>query len=429
MLTFSHYAYPQFGKTNNNWLLKGAQVISDGRQESADILIQSGKITAIGQNISTSDKETKVRQLSAETVIGPGLIEQHHHGAFGIDYNNCTPDGIRTVLKEQLKHGVTSVVPSIATSSLKEMINAIQVLKGLVEESQNDPKMATILGIGIEGPFLSQKKPGAHHVPTIKLAWHQRLPLLEKFVKAAGPNFIKWMTIAPEVYGAKKLINYLNKNNIRVMMGHTAIKPDAIEKVITSSTKSQKIAGITHFYNQFGEPAMLHRFNSPVFKVFKHPKKLYKELVLDGGHVAKEPGQYVIDQSDDHVLMVSDNMRLAGLPDGSETEMCQRTVVKRGPFALSEEAADAFDGSQLGVISGSAALMDDCVRVAVGWGNKLSRAVKMGSTNIANFLGLNNQIGNIQTELEADLTLWNYKDGKPVVKSVFNDGVLVFDKE
>ena len=137
------------------------------------------------------------------------LIEQHFHGAFGVNFNTANADNILYLSKEILKYGIGGIFPTLVTDSVENINRAVSVIKEAAAKQTTG--MAKILGVHLEGIFINEKKKGIHNPA------HFLAPTVENY-KLLEDDFIKIVTLAPELN--VDLIDYLKEKGIKVQAGH-----------------------------------------------------------------------------------------------------------------------------------------------------------------------------------------------------------------
>ena len=137
------------------------------------------------------------------------LIEQHFHGAFGIDFNTASVDDVLYLSKEILKYGIGGIFPTIVTDTVENTNRAIAVIKEASKKQSSD--MARILGVHLEGIFLNEKKKGIHNPEHFMKLTAENFKLIED-------DFIKIITLAPEL--DEGLLDYLSDKDIKIQAGH-----------------------------------------------------------------------------------------------------------------------------------------------------------------------------------------------------------------
>lgn len=272
------------------------------------------------------------------------LIEQHFHGAFGIDFNTATVDDVLYLSKEILKYGIGGIFPTIVTDSVENTKRAISVIKEA--SSRQTPDMAKILGIHLEGIFLNPEKKGIHNPA------HFLKPTVENF-KLIEDDFIKIVTLAPELCYARShveqsgcdllntgkscLIDYLNQKGIKVQAGHCTGGD------LTGCT------GVTHLFNAM--TGITHRGESTALSALINDN-IYTEIIADGIHVSDEALKLVFKTKPlDKIILISDC-----LP-------CTKSNLTEFTFADEKIFYDGIKAtSKDGTIAGSTALLPDIIK-------------------------------------------------------------------
>lgn len=209
------------------------------------------------------------------------LIEQHFHGAFGVNFNTASVDDVQFLSKEILKYGIGGIFPTLVTDSVENINRAVAVIKEAAARQSKD--MAKILGIHLEGIFINEKKKGIHN-PS-----HFMTPTVENY-KLIEDDFIKIVTLAPEFDGG--LIDYLDGKNVKVQAGH------CVGGNLTGCS------GTTHTFNAM--EGISHRGKSTALSALINDD-LYSEVIADGVHVSDGALKLFFKcKPVDKVLLVSD---------------------------------------------------------------------------------------------------------------------------
>ncbi len=251
------------------------------------------------------------------------LIEQHFHGAFGIDFNTASTDDVLFLSKEILKYGIGGIFPTIVTDSVENTKRAIAVIKDAANRETSH--MAKILGIHLEGIFLNPEKKGIHNPE------HFLKPTVENF-KLIEDDFIKIVTLAPELDNG--LINYLNKKGVKVQAGHC------------TSGDLTGCTGVTHLFNAMS--GITHRGKSTALSALIND--VYTEIIADGIHVSDDALKLVFNVKD-KVILISDCLPCTK-SDLKEFTFADEKVYYNGIKATSKE----------GTIAGSTALLPDIIK-------------------------------------------------------------------
>lgn len=316
-------------------------------------------------------------------IVAPGLIDIHVHGGHGITFGN--PDSLVEDLREYsnwvVKNGVTGFLTTITASTPEELSDMI---RSFVEQFKKGLPGAQALGIHLEGPFMNLKKKGAQNPDWI------RNPSLDeaKLYLEAGEGWIKQMTMAPELPDAYKVAAIFRGEGVSLSIGHSDADYDEAVKALKSHWTH-----ITHTYNaQTG----LHHRRPGVVGAVMGSDEITAELIADLIHV--HPGAMkalVRCIGTDRVVLVTDAMEAAGLPDGEYHLLGAKVTVSDGK-ATQED----------GTIAGSSAVLNQCVRnMNKKVGVPLQDAVKMATLNPARVIGEVSKRGSLTEGKHADLII------------------------
>ncbi len=354
-------------------LIKNGTVFTKGTSfEKKEIEIEGIQIKSLhapGEAASGSD----VYDAEGCYVI-PGLVDLHFHGCVGSDISDHDLEGIRKMAAYELKSGITAICPATMTLSEEILSDALSTAKQYVSETaEADRDGAVLTGINLEGPFVSPAKKGAQNPDYIMnpdLAMFHRL-------LAKAPGLPKLITLAPELPGAMEFIKEASKD-IVISLGHSTADYE------TATEAFQKGAShVTHLFNAM--PPFAHRDTGIVGAAYDD-KKVHAEMICDGIHVSDPMIRAAFClYTDERIILISDSMRAAGMPDGSYTLGGQDVTVK-GRLATLKD----------GTIAGSVTNLMDCMRhVVKSAGIPLASAVKAATINPARELGIEKAHGQI----------------------------------
>jgi N-acetylglucosamine-6-phosphate deacetylase len=340
-------------------VLTGRELLRPGWIE-----ISGTTISAVG---SGSPGRVADHDLSAVTVV-PGFVDTHVHGGGGASFS---AGGAETVTAAALhrRHGTTTLVASLVTESPGDLLRQVRALAG-------DVRSGLIAGIHLEGPWLAEKRCGAHDPALLRDPDPEELD----HVLRAGDGTIRMVTMAPERTGALEAIRRIVDAGAVVAVGHTEA---TYRQTRTAIDAGATVA--THLFNAMRP--IHHREPGPVIALLEDPR-VSVEVIADGVHI--DPALYrhiTASAGADRVSLVTDAMAAAGMPDG--------------PYRIGPLAVDVTDGvahlAGTDTIAGSTATMDRLVRFAVdhsaangapGADEALLLAVRQSSVNPARALGL-----------------------------------------
>ena len=351
----------------------GRIVTSQGLLEVGWVEVADGMIRELGPGIPDQPLDVDLR---GRTLV-PGFVDQHSHGGGGCSFITTDVAEARKAAELHLRHGTTSMIASLVSGSQAALIDQIGVLSPLVDDG-------TIVGIHLEGPWISTLHCGAHDVAQL------RAPVQEEVAEllAVGAGRIKMVTIAPELPGAMSAIASIVQAGALAAIGHS----DAdYETGVAAIEAGARVA--THVSNAIRP--LRHRDPGATGAVLEDPR-VNLELIADGTHVHRVILKLVIREAGvDRVSLITDAMAAAGSADGR--------------YMLGELEVDVVDGVarlvEGGAIAGSTLTMDGAVRfMTMQAGLPIADVVTMASTNPARLLGLTDR-GSIEVGKRADLVI------------------------
>ncbi len=372
-------------------IIKNGQVFSEeGVFQTGDVFIEQDKIATNGSG--------EVLDATGLYVI-PGLTDIHFHGCVGYDFCDGTKEAIEKMAEYQLQNGITTICPASMTFS-EEQLSAIFANAA----SYFGKTGATLVGINMEGPFISMEKKGAQNGAYIH---KPDAEMFERLQKAAN-GLIKLVDIAPEVDGAMECIEAIH-DKVRVSLAHTNADFDTAEEAFAKGA-----CHVTHLYNAM--PPYTHRAPGVIGAACDN-EKVMVELICDGVHSHPATVRTTFKMfGDDRIILISDSMMACGLDDGQYTLGGQDVTVKGNLATLTE----------LGNIAGSVTNLMNCVRKAVKEMQiPLESAVKCATVNPAKAIGIYDKYGSLAAGKQADVVLLD-KDLE--VKYIIKSGNVVYAK-
>ncbi|HLN65927.1 MAG TPA: N-acetylglucosamine-6-phosphate deacetylase [Streptosporangiaceae bacterium] len=374
-------------------LLAGGRIVTPGGVLSPGWIRLAGPlIDAVG---SGDARDQPALDLRGQWVF-PGFVDLHVHGGGGASFTEGTVDEARQAAAFHRAHGTTSMLASLVTAPLAELEARAAMLAGLADQG-------VIAGLHLEGPFLSPARRGAQdprHMLAPDVAVFERL-------HAAARGHLRVITLAPELPGAARVIEAATQAGVTVAVGHT----DATAEVTLAAID----AGATHATHLFNGMRPLHHREPGAAGALLDRDEVTCEVIADGVHLhdiairlaarVKGPGRLVL---------VSDAMAAAGMPDGRYRLGSMRVTVAGGVARLLEAAADpgrAADPGQSGTaarpgpIAGSTATLADVIGHAISAGLSVPDVAAAASTTPAGILGLADCTGALRPGLAADLVV------------------------
>ena len=348
-----------------------------------------------GRLLSSSSADGKTYDASGCYVI-PGLTDLHFHGCMGKDFSDADPEGLEIMAKYELSQGVTQICPAGMTLLEDQLTKVCQV--AAAHRDANKPG-AELCGINLEGPFLSTAKKGAQKADWI------HAPDVDMFrrLMATSKGLVKLVSIAPEEPGAMEFIEAV-EGEVTVSIAHTTADYDTAMEAFRLGARQ-----VTHLFNAM--PPFSHRAPGVVGAALDTPI-CNVELICDGVHIHPSVVRATFKMfGPKRVILVSDTMRAAGMPDGDYTLGGQPVKVK-GKYAT---LAD-------GTLAGSVTNLMNCMRTAVSFGIPLEDAVWAAAVNPARAIGIFSRMGSLEPGKRANVVVL---DQNLELKDVFFRGELV----
>ena len=327
----------------------------------------------------------------------PGLTDLHFHGCMGADLSDADPKGLERMAEYELSRGVTQICPAGMTLLPEQLV---AMCKMAAEHRAAGRPGAELVGINLEGPFLSRGKKGAQNGDWLLAP---DFDLLEE-LNAASKGLAKLVTLAPELPGA---IDFIKKasDKIVVSLGHTETDFATAEKAFAAGARQ-----VTHLYNAM--PSFLHR-EPGLIGAAADCENAMVELICDGVHVHPAVVRATFKLfGRERICLISDTMRAAGMPEGEYTLGGQKVLVSGNRPVLED-----------GTIAGSATDLMRCMKTVVSFGIPLADAVTAAAVNPAKTLGIYHRTGSLEPGKEANIAVL---DRDLELKAVFFKGERVF---
>ncbi|MBM7095964.1 N-acetylglucosamine-6-phosphate deacetylase [Bacillus sp. H-16] len=355
-------------------------VLDEGVIKDPLISMDKGIFKEIGSASPSGVTGAEVISYPLGTKIVPGFIDLHIHGTNRADVMDAKEDTIPTMVRHLPGEGTTAFLATTLTQSKEKKIQALQNAASYM--SMPTTLGAELLGIHLEGPFISLKRAGAQpkefiHKPDVSL--------FKEFQEASG-GAIKLATIAPEE--GMGFVRFLAQNNVIPSIGHS----DATYVEVREAAE-QGAVHATHLFN--GMRGIHHRDIGTAGGIFLHDS-IKAELIADGIHVSPEMIRLTYkNKGADGIILITDAMRAKGLPDG-QYDLGGQAVTVRG------KKAELCDGT----LAGSVLKMNEAVRNMVTFsGCSFNEAITMASLNPARQLGVDDRKGSIQRGKDADFAV------------------------
>jgi N-acetylglucosamine-6-phosphate deacetylase len=341
------------------------------------VLVRDGAVEAVGVGEPPSVEATVVG-LQDQT-LAPGFVDVHVHGGGGFSLLSGDAKEAGRYLRWVAGTGVTSVLPAVCAVSASEALPTLRALGALAVAMAG---RAEVLGLNLEGPFVSRERQGA-----LPISWAHPpdRALLEALIEAAG-GALRLMTCASEVDGASEVISAALAAGVRVAVGHTDADYDEAAAAFR--------AGATHVTHALNAMRPFHHRDPGVIGAALDAPGVTIEVIADGIHLHPATvGMLLRAFGPERVALVTDAVTPAGLDHGTFRIGYAEAVLRSGRITLAD-----------GTIAGSAATMDSLVRNVVGWGcATLPEAVRMASTVPAGVAGAGERKGRLAAGCDADI--------------------------
>lgn len=367
-------------------LIVGASVVTPaGVLDGGWIWLRGGLIAALGGagEAWPSEAEAAERIDAAGGWALPGFIDVHVHGGAGHDFMDADQEGIEAIARFHARNGTTGLLATSLTASREELTG---VLDRVARYASQPMPYAQVLGVHLEGPFISPKWPGAQHPDYIvppQAEW------LEDWV-ARHPGLIKIQTLAPESEGALDYIERLAAHGIVPSCGHTDATYD---QIVAAADR-----GLRHAVHTFNAMKPLHHREPGTVGAVLTDDRIVAEVIADGHHVHAAGLKIVARMKGaDKVILVTDAMSAAGMPDGDGYELGGLPVVMMCGVARLK-ASGSLAGSTLTMIAAFRHMVREV-------GVSIADASRMASFNPAREVGVEEVTGSLEAGKRADVLL------------------------
>lgn len=373
-------------------IIRNAKVFTGGcRFEERDLLIRDGRIV-FGAVPMDGEEVLDARGSYAL----PGLVDIHFHGAVGHDFCDADEAGLQAIADFEASKGVLAICPATMTFS-EEILNGIMDAAA----AHKNERGADLVGINMEGPYISPRKVGAQNPKYVMGADAGMFRRLQ----ARSGGLIKLVDVAPEEPGNLDFIRAC-RDEVRISIAHTCTDYETAKEAFAAGASH-----MTHLYNAM--PGITHRAPGPIIAALEEGAEV--ELITDGVHIHPAMVRFTFRTfGDSHVILVADSMMACGLPDG-QYSLGGQAVTVCGPRATLTEHPDT--------IAGSATCLYDCMRHAVlDMGVPLASAVRAATLNPARSIGIDADYGSLEPGRWGNVVL---ADGQLNIQKVIRRGKVL----
>ena len=373
-------------------IVRNAKVFTDGcRFVEKDLVIRDGRIV-----FGAAPRADEEIVDAGGAYALPGLVDIHFHGAVGHDFCDADEAGLQAIADFEASKGVLAICPATMTFN-EEILNGIMD----VAAAHRNGRGADLVGINMEGPYISPSKVGAQNP---KYVMGAAAGMFRRLQDRSG-GLIKLVDVAPEEPGNLDFIRACH-GEARISIAHTCADYDTAKAAFAAGASH-----MTHLYNAM--PGITHRAPGPIIAALEEGAEV--ELITDGIHIHPAMVRFTFNTfGDDHVILIADSMMACGLPDGQYSLGGQAVTVKGALATLTEHP---------GTIAGSATCLYDCMRHAVlDMGVPLASAVRAATLNPARSIGIDADYGSLEPGRWGNVVL---ADEQLNIQKVIQKGVVL----
>ena len=348
-------------------------IFADGRFVRGGFSVENGRFAHVLEDVPGPAED-----LDGALVI-PGLVDIHVHGCAGADFSDGDYAGLVRMARYLARRGVTSFAPASMTLPYDALDKAFHAAARLRREGLADG--ARLMGIQMEGPFLSREKRGSQNPAYLRLPdWDSFLRLYD-----AAEGLLRIVDVAPELPGAVEFTRRASEK-CRVSVAHTAAGYDQAAAVFD--------AGATHLTHLFNAMSGIHHRHPGPIGAASERENVTAELICDGIHVHPSAVRMAFRLFPGRICLISDALRCCGMADGSYSLGGQEILLSGGVARLTG-----------GAIAGSAADRYQCMRRAVSFGIPREQAVWAATALPARVIGRESETGAIADGRAADFVI------------------------
>ncbi len=362
-------------------IVGGRVFTPQGWLDNATIVVRDGKIAEISTgNVEVEGAE--VIDAKGNNVV-PGGVELHIHGGGGRDFMEGTEEAFRVAIEAHAKHGTTSIYPTLSSSSVKMIKDALATCEKMMAEPYSP-----ILGLHLEGPYFNPAKAGAqipeYITPPIPADYEDIIN---------NTTALKRWDEAPELPGTTEFGKYCTEHGILAAIAHTSAEYPDVKRAWDCGFRH-----VTHFYNAMPGFHNVREFKheGTVESVYTFPE-MSVEMIADGIHVPPTILRMIyMVKGVEHTALITD--ALACSASDSDTAFDPRVILEDGVCKLADRSA----------LAGSIATMDRLIRTCVEQaGIPLEDAIRMSSETPARIMGVLDRKGSLEVGKDADICVYD----------------------
>ncbi len=360
-------------------------VLQNSKIDNGYLLCCDGKIADFGEMSQLTETDSEVVDLEG-AYLAPGIIDTHVHGGGGSDFMDGTEEAFRNIANHHNSHGVTSLLATTLAGDTNETANTLDVFCKCAPKITN----CNLLGVHLEGPYFSMNQKGAQDPKFIKNPDMKEVELFLSY------GCVKRWSIAPELDGAMELGKSLSAKGIIVSAAHTDASFDTIEE---ASKNGYTL--MTHLYSGMSGVHIANcKRHAGAIEAGLYFDSLTAETICDGVHLPDGILKLIYKcKGRDKIILTSDAMRGAGLPENTVTKL--GSLTKGQEVLIKNGVANRMD---MKAFAGSVASGDRLIRTELNaTGLPIWEVIGMATLNPARLLGIDNRKGKIEKGYDADL--------------------------
>ena len=382
-------------------------ILTGGKAMIGNIVLKDGKIDYVGTQNPEVEEDAQVIDAKG-LYVAPGFIDLHTHGAGGADFMDGTVEAYLTAARAHAIHGTTLLYPTTLTSTNEALYGSFETYNKAEELNVDGARFG---GMHLEGPYFNPAYAGAQDPRYL------RCPRPEEYCEILDkcPKLARW-SFAPELEGSEEFAAELKRRGIVASIGHT--------NATFHECNTAYEAGATLMTHFFSCMSTILKRNSRKFagtvEYGYYQDGIYVEIIADGHHVPENLLRMIVKiKGDEKVVLVTDSMRAAGMPEGPSLlgglESGQPVIVEEGVAKLADRSAFA----------GSVATADLLVRTMVQLADcSMSNAVRMLTENPARVMGISDRKGSLKKGLDADVVIFD--ENVKILKTII-DGKIIYE--
>jgi N-acetylglucosamine-6-phosphate deacetylase len=375
---------------NNIEIINGRILIPHGIIENGSLQVSDGLISGVSERAPGS-KTSQIIDAAGNFVV-PGFIDMHIHGGGGHDFMDGTVAAFLGIAETHARYGTTALTPTTLAAGKEDLLHTLDIYKQAVLRNESG---AQFLGMHLEGPYFAMNQRGAQDPRYIRNPDEREY---REIVEYANGNIARW-SAAPELEGAMAFGRYMKAHGILPAIAHT---DGVYEDVVNALENGYTLA--THFYSAMSGVTRINGFrHTGVIESVYLLDGIDVEIIADGVHLPAPLLKLICKVKGlDHVALITDAMRAAGMPPGESILGSLKDGLR---VIVEDDVAKLPDRSSF---AGSVATADRLVRTMIRLaGIGLPEAVRMMTVIPARIMGISHRKGSLTPGMDADIVIFD----------------------